>query len=339
MPGEEVAAGPSRGAAAADEDGAHSSAALRECNGARAAGANPAARSATPAPYVASLVKRERATKADMEDRAEALIAIVDRSKPCTVRQVFYQATVRGIVEKTEAGYAKVQRQLADLRRAGRIPFASIADNTRWRRKPVTFDSLTEAVEHAAQTYRRAVWSDVDVHVEVWLEKDALAGVLYPVTDLYDIPLMVSRGYASLSYLYEAASFMRELEKRVVILHFGDYDPSGQDAAAKIEATLREFAPEIEIQFFPLAVTERQIRRWRLPSRPTKQSDTRSRTWTGGDSVELDAIEANQLRALCRHWIEAIIPDGWLKTLQAAEESERELLANWAEAVTYGERP
>ena len=274
-----------------------------------------------------------------MEDRAEALIAIVDRSKPCTVRQVFYQATVRGIVEKTEAGYAKVQRQLADLRRAGRIPFASIADNTRWRRKPVTFDSLTEAVEHTAQTYRRAVWSDVDVHVEVWLEKDALAGVLYPVTDLYDIPLMVSRGYASLSYLYEAASFMRELEKRVVILHFGDYDPSGQDAAAKIEATLREFAPEIEIQFFPLAVTERQIRRWRLPSRPTKQSDTRSRTWTGGDSVELDAIEANQLRALCRHWIEAIIPDGWLKTLQAAEESERELLANWAEAVTYGERP
>ena len=72
---------------------------------------------------------------------------------------------------------------------------------------------------------------------------------------------MVSRGYASLSYLYEAASYMRELGKRVVILHFGDHDPSGRDAADKIERTLREFAPEIEIEFRRLAVTPEQIER------------------------------------------------------------------------------
>ena len=218
------------------------------------------------APYVASPIKRARATAAEMEARAEALIGIVALSAPCTVRQVFYQATVRGLVEKSETGYAKVQRQLVDLRREGRISYSSIADNTRWQRKPITYDSLTEAVERTAATYRRAVWSDLDLYAEVWLEKDALAGVLMPVTARYDIPLMVSRGYASLSYLHEAASYMSELAKPVVILHFGDHDPSGRDAADKIEHTLREFAPEIDLEFCRLAVTPEQIETWRLPT-------------------------------------------------------------------------
>ena len=154
-----------------------------------------------------------------------------------------------------------------------------------------------------------------------------------PVTSRYDIPLMVSRGYASLSYLYEAASYMRELAKPVVILHFGDHDPSGRDAADKIEQTLREFAPEIEIEFRRLAVTPEQIETWRLPTRPTKTTDTRTKTWTGGDSVELDAIEANQLRHLCEAEIEALLPDDWLQGVRAAEASEREMLATWAAAV------
>ena len=63
--------------------------------------------------YEASQLKRGRATKAEMEARAEALIDIVEEISPCTVRQVFYQATVRGVIEKTEAGYGKVQRLLA----------------------------------------------------------------------------------------------------------------------------------------------------------------------------------------------------------------------------------
>jgi hypothetical protein len=293
----------------------------------------------SPRPYEASLIKRERATKREMEERAEALIEIVDRSKPCTVRQVFYQATVRGLIEKSEAGYDKVQRQLVDLRRTGRVPYSSITDNTRWQRKPVTFDSPAEAVERTAASYRRAFWSELDTYLEVWLEKDALAGVLMPVTRRYDVPLMVSRGYASLSYPHEAASYMRELEKDVVILHFGDHDPSGRDAADKIEATLREFAPEVEIEFIHAAVTPEQIEECRLPTRPTKKSDPRSKTWTGGDSVELDAIEANALRNLCEDWIEYFIPKDWLGNLRAAEESERDFLRHWAGAVLMGVAP
>ena len=85
-----------------------------------------------------------------------------------------------------------------------------------------------------------------------------------------------------------------------------------------------------------MAVTPAQIARWRLPSRPTKGTDSRSKAWTGGDSVELDAIEANTLRALCEGRIEALVPPGWLEAIRAAEVSERELLAHWSAALSRG---
>jgi hypothetical protein len=158
--------------------------------------------------------------------------------------------------------------------------------------------------------------------------------VLYPVTAEYDVPLMVARGYASLSFLSEAAAYMRQLGKRVVILHLGDHDPSGRDAGDKIEATLRDLVPELQIDFDRVAVTERQIAEWSLPSRPTKAHDPRAKGWTGGDSVELDAIPAPWLRRLLEGWIEALIPDGWLAAQHAAEASERDLLDHWTGLLT-----
>ena len=98
--------------------------------------------------------------------------------RPMTVRQVFYQATVRGLVEKTEAGYAKVQTDLVLMRKAGELPYGWLADNTRWQRKPRTFDGIEEALESTARLYRKNLWATADGYVEVWLEKDALAGVV-----------------------------------------------------------------------------------------------------------------------------------------------------------------
>jgi hypothetical protein len=119
--------------------------------------------------------------------------------KPMTVRQVFYQATVRGIVEKTEAGYNKVQTDLVQMRRSRVLPYDWLADNTRWQRKPRTYIGIEQALEDTARFYRKNLWADADAYTEVWLEKDALSGVIYPVTSMYDVPLMVARGYASLS--------------------------------------------------------------------------------------------------------------------------------------------
>jgi hypothetical protein len=69
--------------------------------------------------YRASPVKRDRATKAEFERHRESLFEIVAAMRPMTVRQVFYQATVRGIAEKSEARYSKVQTYLVLMRRAG----------------------------------------------------------------------------------------------------------------------------------------------------------------------------------------------------------------------------
>jgi hypothetical protein len=247
--------------------------------------------------YQASPVKRRRATRVEREARLYALWKIAKAARPATVRQVFYQATVRGVVEKSGSGYAKVQTDLVSLRRDGRLPYDWIADNTRWQRKPRSYDGIDQALEDTTRLYRKSLWVDANAYVEIWLEKDALSGVIYPVTDLYDVPLMVTRGYASLSFLHSAAEYIGKLDVPSYIYHFGDHDPSGVNAGEKIEETLRELAPQAEIIFERVAVTPEQITTLRLPTRPTKSVDSRARNFVG-DSVELDAIEPNRLRDL-----------------------------------------
>jgi len=271
-----------------------------------------------------SPIRRSRATKAEVEARREALLDIVEAGRPMTVRQVFYQATVRGLVEKAESGYGKIQNDLVLMRRAGDLPYDWLADNTRWQRKPRTFDSVEEALRNTAAFYRKRLWTDADAYVEIWLEKDALAGVVYPVTSMYDVPLMVARGYASLSFLHSAV--INDLDVPAYIYHCGDFDPSGVNAGEKIEETLRELAPDADIEFERIAVTPEQIADWDLPPRPTKASDSRSRSFGSSISVELDAIEPNQLRALVQEAIERHLPPEQFEILKAAEESERDII-------------
>ena len=145
--------------------------------------------------YRSRSIKRKRRTKPDVEAIKTAIYNVVEENQPMTVRQVFYQMTVAGVVPKTETSYKNiVVRLLGTMRREGRLPFSWIADNTRWMRKPRTFSSLDSALHNTARTYRRALWDEQDAYVEIWLEKDALSGVLYDVTSEWDVPLMVTRG-------------------------------------------------------------------------------------------------------------------------------------------------
>ena len=166
----------------------------------------------------------------------------------------------------------------------------------------------------------------------MWIEKDALAGVVADVTYEFDVPLMVSRGYASLSFLYESADDIARDGRPAHIYHLGDFDPSGVDAANKIEATLREFAPAAEINFTRLAVLPEQITAWNLPTRPTKRTDSRSKGF-GDVSVELDAIDPRRLRELVREALELHLPAEQFRVLKVVEESERQLLTAWAGGV------
>jgi hypothetical protein len=144
---------------------------------------------------------------------------------------------------------------------------------------------------------------------------------------MLDVPLMVARGYASLSFLHSAAEYINGLNVPAYIYHLGDFDPSGVNAGEKIEETLRELAPDANIVFERVAVTEQQIADWDLPTRPTKASDTRAKRFGSNLSVELDAIEPNQLRALVQETIEQHLPAEQFNVLKAAEESEREIIS------------
>jgi hypothetical protein len=279
--------------------------------------------------YPASQAKRRRATAAEMEELRAALIDIALKIEPCTVRQVFYQATVRGLVDKRETEYDRVQGMLASLRRSGRLHWDAIVDGTREAQQPSTWPSPQHAVEALAQQYRKSLWADADSQVQVWVEKDALSGVIRPVTDQFDVPLMPARGYSSLSFLRQAANWIEADGRECFVYHIGDHDPSGVDAARKIEEDLRDFAPGTVIHFERLAVLPAQISQWNLPTRPTKESDTRSRGFDA-ESVEVDAIDPDDLRQLVRDAIARHIPPGRYAKLMAEEKLERASLLRWA---------
>ncbi|MDW9921906.1 hypothetical protein GOB36_15340 [Sinorhizobium meliloti] len=281
--------------------------------------------------YPTSQIKRgPRATKAEVESRRAALFSIVQQHRPMTVRQVFYQATVRGIIDKTEHGYLKIQDDLTKMRRAGTLPYGWLTDSTRMQRSPTTYDDLGQFMRTAAALYRRSLWTDANCQVEVWIEKDALAGVVYPVTQKWDVPLMSARGYASLSFLHSAAEDIANDGRPAFIYHLGDYDPSGVNAAAKIEETLRDMVGDrAAIRFDRIAVTPDQIELLDLPTRPTKKTDSRAKGFGSELSVELDAIEPDMLRALVDQKIRRHVDEDQLKVIEAAEESERNFLRTW----------
>ena len=286
--------------------------------------------------YGARPTNGRRRTKAEMGTIRGALFGVLAENHPMTVRQVFYQLVSLGFITKSETEYkATVIRLLAEMRRSEAIPFGWVADNTRWMRKPTSFSSMEQALRRTAELYRRSIWDSQDVYVEIWLEKDALSGVLYDVTARWDVPLMVTRGYPSLTFLHSAAEAIADQHKPAYLYYFGDRDPSGLDIDRNVKDGIHEFAPFAEVHFERVAVTPEQIRAWNLPTRPTKRSDTRSRAFRG-ESVEVDAIPPGQLRDLAEQCIEGHVDRHRLAALQLAEESERELLTKMAANASNG---
>jgi hypothetical protein len=277
-----------------------------------------------------SPTRTRRRSRADMERLRDVIYTVVSEDQPMSVRQCFYQLVTLGLVAKSESEYrSTVSRVLAEMRRAGELPYRWIADNSRWMRKPPSFDSVEDALRRTAESYRRRLWAASDVYVEVWLEKEALAGVLYEATAEWDVPLMVTRGYPSLTFLHEAGAAIAAHDKPTFLYYLGDHDPTGVDIPRKVEEELRGFAPDVEIHFERVAVSLAQIHEWGLPTRPTKRTDPRARGFAGA-SVEVDAIPPARLRELVEGVIARHVDRRELEVLRVAEASERELLERMA---------
>jgi hypothetical protein len=289
--------------------------------------------------YGTSPIKRQRRSKADLQALDGALANIVAEIEPATVRQVFYQAVVRGLVPKDEAkGYKLVQRRLLKLRESGEIPYCWITDNVRIVRGHARYEGPDQYARVAAEFYRRDYWAESPVDVEVWLEKDALAGVLEPVVvEECGLDLHVTRGYASVSYLESAAEFIRRDRRPTYVYLLTDFDPSGLGIAQTVTAELIRRSYPTEVYVERLAVDREQIDAYQLPTRPTKVTDSRARKFMqrhGIGSVELDAIPPAVLRSLVRDRIEWHMDPEKLRVLKLAEEQERDVLRSvWGGAA------
>jgi len=283
--------------------------------------------------YGNSPIKRARRTKAEIEALDAALVEIVEQFRPVTVRQVFYQAVVLDLVPKSETkGYRVVQRRLVALRESSEIPYGHIVDGTRYVHGQRRYYDLDEFTTYAAGLYRKDYWAASDVNVEVWLEKDALKGVLIPtVVNECGLGLHVTRGFASITYLQEAAEDIEMDGRPTYVYVLTDFDPSGVSIAEKVGQELTERAPSSDIAVKRLAVNREQIERWNLPTRPTKSTDTRANKFRrvhGTDSVELDAIPPDLLRQLVKNTIDSHMEPWRLKQFQMIEKEERETLRN-----------
>jgi hypothetical protein len=281
--------------------------------------------------YEAGTIKRERASRDEMAARQDALFEIVRVNQPTGIRFTYYTATTRGIVPKTDLGYRKVQHAVLDMRRAGRIPYSWITDSSRWMRKPASYNSLAEALESTARFYRRSLWSDANAVVEVWCESDSVAGVLYPVTAKWDVPLFPMKGQASDSFVWGAAQNYRDDPRHLQIYYVGDHDPAGYEIETNLHAKLCLFSGREDISFERLAVTSADVQNLNLSgTRPKKNNYRNALTgetvrWSG-PSVEVEAIEPPLLRAWLDDLIAEHISPDELHVHKVAEASEREAL-------------
>jgi hypothetical protein len=291
------------------------------------------------ASYRACSIKRRR-SKEDVDAIRDAIKSILRDDHPQTVRQVFYQLVVRGVVEKTEAEYQQtVIRLLTEMRLAGDVSFEWIIDSSRITHETETFDNVTDALRQTARYYRRSALRECPVYVELWCEKEALAGLLWDVAAEYDVPVVVSKGMPSLTQLY--GSFKNVCRagragKHSFIYQFGDHDPTGCLIPGVIEERMQWFCERADCavpHVARYAITEEQIDEYDLPTRPTKRDGNSHAQNFDGDSVELDALPSNVLRELVRNCIEQHISAEQVDILRTAEESERDVIWKLAEAA------
>ena len=219
-------------------------------------------------------VARHISAKVDeMMVRRRMLVELAAEHHPASVRHLFYQAVVAGVpgITKNDSGYNKVQRALVELRMSGEIPFGYIVDNTRWQTRPDSYDDVGDCLLEVARLYRKNLWTRAEQQVEVWAESDSIAGVITAITWKWNVPLMVTRGYSSVTFARSAVDDWNLDGRAMTVYYIGDHDPAG----LAIEAKLREYIElwaHVDVSWERVGVTWDQVELFDLPgTTPKKQ--------------------------------------------------------------------
>lgn len=252
-----------------------------------------------------------------------------------TLRQLYYQFVSRDLLPNKQEAYNRLGTIISKGRLSGLIDWSAIEDRTRSPKQNSHWDSPAEIIETCANSYRIDTRATQDDYVEVWVEKEALAGVIERTAKDLDVLSFACRGYVSQTAMWEAAQRILEQEdsgKTVTILHFGDHDPSGIDMTRDIQDRLDMFGTEVNVD--RIALNMPQIEQYNPPPNPAKLTDSRCGNYManyGSQSWELDALEPRTLDRLIRDEVENLTDEDARELLLEQQEKERTQLQKIAD--------
>ena len=253
-----------------------------------------------------------------------------------TLRQVYYQMVARDIIPNNMRSYKNLGNLINDARLAGLIDWLAIEDRTRNLRGNSHWAKPGSMIESAAYSYRRDHWEGQPNYVEVWVEKDALIGIVGQICEKLDVNHFSCRGYVSQSEMWAAARRLhrrQEAGQRVVLLHLGDHDPSGKDMSRDIQERLVTFET-YGVTFKRLALNMDQVELYNPPPNPAKLSDSRAAGYIekyGRESWELDALEPQVISDIIREHVTKYRDESTYQAVKRREAREKELLEDVAE--------
>lgn len=271
-----------------------------------------------------------RADSLALIQRCNAIIVAYQKQRlRLTLRQLYYQLVSANVIPNKERAYQNLSRLVSDGRLAGLIDWDAIEDRVRTPRSMPDWNNLTELVDSALAQFRLPRWEDQENYVELWVEKDALAGVLWPIARDYHITLMVNRGYSSQSAMYESAErFLNDSGDRTLhLLYIGDLDPSGEDMVRDVEDRLRMFGAEVNVE--KVALTIDQVRTYKPPPNPAKMTDVRAPAYVakyGNSSWEVDALPPQVLNRIVRDALDELVDAELMEEVKEKEEKAKKRL-------------
>jgi hypothetical protein len=219
-----------------------------------------------------------------------------------TLRQIYYVLVTKNIIANEAASYDNLVNLVRDARLAGLIDWLSVEDRTRSLRGFSYFNSPMQFLQEVIKHYRIDPWKNQEYYVECWVEKDALIDIIAQASSKYDVNHFSCRGFTSVSEMWKAAQrFIYESNngKQCVVIHLGDFDPSGLEMSHDIQNRFNIFGANVSVE--RIALNMPQIEQYKPPPNPAKTTDTRSKNYIaqyGTASWELDALNPKTLDTL-----------------------------------------
>jgi hypothetical protein len=242
--------------------------------------------------------------------------------------------------KNTVKNYKRLGGILSDGRLAGLIDWDAIEDRVRVPKTQAEWDSITDLLRSAFAAYRLPRWKGQECYCELWVEKDALAGVLEPMAHEFHVTLMVNKGYSSQSAMYEAAKRFIEHEENgqtSILYYLGDHDPSGEDMVRDIRDRLHLFGSNVRVQ--KLALTMDQVQEYNPPPNPAKMSDSRAAKYVdkhGSDSWEVDALPPEVMHQIIRDAFSEVIDTDKMDAIKERENRDKAVLTQAAAKIKEG---